>query len=68
MKAKFGAILLIASVEAVRVNSMYDHWTVERFDNSNATTWIESSPMAAYGRSELENTFVQLRKPYDHWT
>ena len=72
MKATFGAMLLLGStdnsIEGVKVS--YDHWTVERLDDSNPKTWIDSSPMAAYGRSELEDTFLQLRaeKPYDHWT
>ena len=60
MKATFYAMLLLGatdnSIEGVRVS--YDHWTVERLDHSNATTWVDSSPMAAYGRSELEDTFM----------
>ena len=71
MKVNFGVMMLLLSAsneaEGVRVNSIsnnkaeakYDHWTEERFDNSNATTWVGSSPMAAYGRVDLDN-YVQL--------
>ena len=54
-------------MDCVRVNSLtnnrakasYDHWTDEKLGNSNSTSWVDSSPMAAYGRVDMSN-FVQL--------
>lgn len=50
----------------------YDHWTTERLDNSNATTWVDSSPMDAYGREPLDTSFAQTgakaKGDYPHWS
>jgi len=71
MKVTFGAMMLLLSnnneVDCVRVNSLTnnrakasdDAWTDERLGNSNSTSWVDSSPMAAYGRVDMSN-FVQL--------
>jgi len=43
-----------------KLNNKYDHWTFERLGNSNATTWVDSSPMDAYGREPLDD-YAQLK-------
>ena len=36
-------------------------------DHSDPTSWIDSSPMAAYGRVPLDE-YVQTSNKYDAWT
>lgn len=49
-------------------NAGYDHWTFERLDNSNATSWEDSSPMRAYGFPSFVQTDSKVNSGYDHWT
>lgn len=49
----------------------YDHWTFERLDNSNATSWEDSSPMDSYGPrwpARFVQTDAKTDAGYDHWT